>query len=120
MASTSSTDLGVVRPLGPDDARAARQLAWEAFGVTPGADAARPPSGYRPGMHYLGLFDPAGDDLVAQLADREFESWFGGARVPTCGVAAVTVSAEHRGQGFLAPLFTALLENARNRGAAIS
>lgn len=88
--------------------------------MPPGADAARPPSGYRPGMHYLGLFDPDDGDLVAQLAEREFESWFGGARVPTCGVAAVTVSAEHRSQGFLAPLFTALLENARNRGAAIS
>ena len=87
--------------------------------MPPGADEAGPPTPYRPGMHYLGLFD-AKDELVAQVADREYESWFGGARIPTSGVAAVTVAAEHRGRGFLSPLFDELAKSARNRGAAIS
>jgi predicted N-acetyltransferase YhbS len=115
-----ATGPGVVRALGPDDARASRRLSWEAFGVPPGADEASPPSPYRPGMRYLGLFDGADEALVAQAADREYDSWFGGAPVPTCGVAAVTVAAEHRGKGLLAPLFAELLESARKRGAAIS
>src|SRR4051812_19701516 len=117
----SSVEPGAVRPLGPDDARASRRLSWEAFGVPPGADEASPPAAYRQGMSYLGLFSRGDRDaLVAQVADRDYESWFGGARVPTSGVAAVTVAAEHRGRGHLAPLFIELLEFARNRGAAIS
>jgi predicted acetyltransferase len=117
----SSSEPGVVRLLGPDDARASRRLSWEAFGVPPGADDATTPAPYRAGMSYLGLFSPTDRDaLVAQVADRDYESWFGAARVPTSGVAAVSVAAEHRGRGHLAPLFTELLDFARNRGAAIS
>ena len=40
--------------------------------------------------------------------------------LPICGVAGVTVAAEHRGQGILTPLFASLLRNAKQRGALIS
>jgi predicted acetyltransferase len=54
------------------------------------------------------------------LIDREYDSFFGGVPVPTCGVAGVTVAAEHRGHGILTPLFDSLLRNAKERGAFIS
>jgi predicted acetyltransferase len=106
------------RPLGPDDAEAYRRAGWEAFGVPsdPVAAAARP--AYAPGMRAWGTFD--GDRLVARIVDREYDSWFGGARVPTSGIAGVTVVAEDRGRGLLDGLFEALLRNARERGVAIS
>lgn len=106
------------RPLGPDDAEAYRRTGWEAFGVPHdlAAAVARPP--YAPGMRAWGTFD--GDRLVARIVDREYDSWFGGARVPTSGIAGVTVVAEHRGRGLLDGLFEALLQNARERGVAIS
>jgi predicted acetyltransferase len=106
------------RPLGPDDAEAYRRTGWEAFGVPPepAAAAARPP--YAPGMRAWGTFD--GDRLVARIVDREYDSWFGGARVPTSGIAGVTVVAEDRGRGLLDGLFETLLQNARERGVAIS
>ena len=51
---------------------------------------------------------------------RAFRSWFGGDAVPTAGIAAVAVRPEHRGSGLLAPLFAALLADARDRGAVVS
>jgi predicted acetyltransferase len=106
------------RALGPQDAEAYRRTGWEAFGVPPDpvAAAARPP--YAPGMRAWGTFD--GERLVARIVDREYDSWFGGARVPTSGIAGVTVVAENRGGGMLGPLFEALFRNARERGVALS
>ena len=106
-----------VRRLGPDDAEAARRLGMEAFGET-----SSPPTSSatidQPGTIWYGAFED--DLLVAQLVDREFDAYFGGVPVPTCGVAGVTVAAEHRGQGILAPLFATLLRGAKQRGALIS
>ena len=40
--------------------------------------------------------------------------------MPTAGIASVAVRPEHRGAGLLAPLFAALLADARERGAVVS
>lgn len=69
-------------------------------------------------MRPWGIFD--GDVLAGRMVDREYDSWFAGAAVPTCGIAGVTVAAEFRGRGLLTPLFATVLEAARKRGAVIS
>ncbi|MDR6119934.1 putative acetyltransferase [Aeromicrobium sp. SORGH_AS981] len=61
-----------------------------------------------------------GGRIVATALDREYASWFGGVRVPTAGIGGVTVAPEHRGAGLLRPLFTAMLAEARERGALVS
>lgn len=66
----------------------------------------------------LGTFDD--DRLVAKLNGRPYDSWFHGSRVPTFGIAGVTVAAEQRGEGLLTPLMTQILGEAREQGAAIS
>jgi predicted acetyltransferase len=106
-----------VRRLEPVDAEAAQQLGMEAFGV-PGNPPPSPATIDQPGMTWFGAFED--DLLVARLIDREYDSFFGGVPVPTCGVAGVTVAAEHRGQGILTPLFDSLLRSAKHRGALIS
>ena len=107
----------VIRRLAAEDAEAARRLGFEAFGVptTPPSEPARLD---QPGRTSLGAF--LGDELVAKAVDRAFDSYFGGVAVPTSGIAGVTVAAESRGQGTLTPLFTALLQAARERGAVVS
>jgi predicted acetyltransferase len=101
----------------PNDAQQARQLGFEAFGV-PATPPTQPPSVDQPGWAWFGAFDS--DVLAARMVDREFDSWFGGARLPTCGIAGVTVAAEYRGQGLLTPLFAETLRHAKERGATIS
>jgi predicted acetyltransferase len=58
--------------------------------------------------------------LVAKAVGLELASWFGGVQVPTCGVAGVAVLAERRGDGLLADLVRALLDEAVARGEVIS
>jgi predicted acetyltransferase len=99
-----------------DDAEAAWQLAFEAFGVP--SPRPGPATLDLPGRTWFGAF--ADDVLVGQMIDRAYDSYFGGALVPTCGIAAVTVATEYRGQGSLSPLFTETLRFARERGAVIS
>jgi predicted acetyltransferase len=106
-----------VRKLTTNDAEPARRLGLEAFGV-PSAPQAQPPSVDRPGWTWFGVFDS--DLLAARMVDREFDSWFGGVPLATCGIAGVTVAAEYRGQGLLTPLFTEILRHAKARGATIS
>lgn len=93
----------------------------------PPAPPAQPARLDQPGWHPLGVFeedDDDGDDraevLAGRAVDREFDSWFGGNLVPTCGVAGVTVAAEYRGRKLLDRLFADLLGRARGRGAVIS
>jgi predicted acetyltransferase len=105
-----------VRRLGPEDAVASQRLGWEAFGLPPGDAGA--PEAEQPGWRGWGGFD--GGRLVAQAADREYDGWFGGRVLPLAGIADVTVAAEERGRGVLAPLLVALLEGARERGAVVS
>lgn len=106
-----------VRSLVAEDAEAARRLGHEAFGVptTPPTEPARTD---QPGRVTLGAFRDG--ELVAKAVDRAFDSYFGGALVPTSGIAGVTVAAEFRGQGALTPLFDPLLRTARERGAVVS
>jgi predicted acetyltransferase len=106
-----------VRRLADDDERRqAVALRREAFGHARPSDDTLPPP--LPGAHAFGVFD--GEQLVAHMVDREFDSWFSGATVPTSGIAAVTVVAESRGRGLLTPMFKSVLESARQRGAVIS
>ena len=58
--------------------------------------------------------------VLATVNDREFDTWLGGAAVPTAGIASVAVQAEVRGQGLLTPLFERMLAGSRERGALIS
>ena len=106
-----------VRRLESSDADASRTLGFEAFGMptSPPTEAATLD---QPGRTFHGVF--AGERLVGRLADRAYDSWFGGVPVPTCGVAGVTVALEDRGRGALSPLFAAALETARERGAVVS
>lgn len=106
-----------VRRLTENDDDDARRLCREAFGAW---DEPEPPPSLldRPGMVWWGVQD--GAELVAVAADREYDSWFGGARFPTAGIAAVSVAAEHRGRGLLKPLLEAMLSGSRDRGAVLS
>ena len=106
-----------VRQLTAEDAEQARRLGFEAFGM-PAAPPSDPPSVDQPGFTWFGAFDV--DVLAARIVDREFESWFGGVRLPTSGIAGVTVAAEYRGQGLLTPLFVEALGHAKQRGSVIS
>ncbi len=110
-----------VRPPRPTEAEHFRRLGYEAFGMPaqPPDPATDPARIDRPGWHPFGIYDDT-DLLVGRAVDRDFDSWFGGRLVPTCGVAGVTVAAEYRGRRLLDPLFTALLGSARRRGAVIS
>lgn len=113
-----------IRRLGSNDKDESLRLSTEAFGerpapapapaLEPATAEAWPPDG----VIGLGTFD--GDRLVAKLNGRPYDSWFHGARVPTFGIAGVTVSAEHRGEGLLTPLMSQILDEAREQGAAIS
>ncbi|HWS39140.1 MAG TPA: GNAT family N-acetyltransferase [Actinoplanes sp.] len=107
-----------VRPLGPEDQRSAWDLGSLTFGYHERPmpeDWSATPAGRRS----LGVFDPAGR-LVGKAVDREQSQWFGGRAVPTSGVAGVATAADVRGQGLGRLVLTRLLEDARDRGAAIS
>lgn len=106
-----------IRVLTEDDAHTSRALGWEAFGVpSPAPTEAATIS--VPGREMYGAFD--GTILAARMADRAYDSYFGGALVSTAGIASVTVAAEYRGQGLLSPLFAEVLGAAKRRGALIS
>ena len=106
-----------VRQLTENDATAARALGQEAFGV-PTEPPAEPATVDRPGQVWFGAFH--GETLVARMVDRSYDSYYGGAVLPTCGIAGVTVAAEYRGRGGLGPLFAETLAAARARGAVVS
>ena len=105
-----------IRRLTDDHTDAMRPLFVEAFG---GFDPPEPPVAiHAPGKTWWGAF--VDDRLVATALDRAYDSWFGGALVPTAGIGGVTITAEHRGSGILTPLLTTLLDAARGRGALVS
>jgi GNAT superfamily N-acetyltransferase len=106
----------IVRQLATEVTDAAWQLGFEAFGVP--SPSPGPATLDLPGRTWFGAF--VDNVLVGLMIDRAYDSYFGGAPVPTCGIAAVTVAAEYRGQGALSPLFTETLRFARERGAVIS
>lgn len=105
-----------VRPLTEDDTEQMERQFREAFGSWDPPDP--PVSMHAAGKRWWGVED--GGRIVATALDREYDSWFRGVRVPTAGIGGVTVAAEHRGRGLVRPMMTALLDAARERGAAIS
>jgi predicted acetyltransferase len=108
-----------IRPLAFADAEESRRLSLEAFGTFPGPLPELTPETWpSPGMQPWGAFDSG--RMVAKVVNRIYDSWFGGQRVRTAGIAGVTVVAEHRGGGLLSGLFDAALDLARAEGAAIS
>lgn len=106
-----------VRPLEPDDLEVVQRLSGEAFGRGP-RDDPWPTTLDLPARRFWGVED--GGELVAVAVHRAYESWFGGAAVPTAGIASVTIAAEHRGRGLLAPLFAEMTREARDGGAVLS
>jgi predicted acetyltransferase len=105
-----------VRPLVEADQAASLELSHLAFGVgrrTP--EQAGPPS---PALRW-GVFDGDGR-LLAKATDRAQDHWFGGRRVPACGVAGVAVLPEVRRRGLAQLVMTRLLDAACERGAVIS
>jgi predicted acetyltransferase len=106
-----------IRPLTEEDTDASRRLSHEAFGGPARAPASSPPWP-PPGYHGFGAFEHG--ELVAKIADREYDSHFGGAVVPTCGIAGVTVVAERRGEGLMGALMEAAVRSGVSRGCAIS
>ena len=101
-----------VSPLDVIDWASVKPFWIEAFGA---GDDESPPG---PGRHVWRV--DSGEDVVALGVDREFETWLGDRRVPTAGIAGITVPAEHRGGGYLRPLFETLLGASRERGALLS
>lgn len=123
-----------VRQLTQDDAEASRTLGWEAFGV-PSSPPEEPAKIDVPGAVWYGIFlsddaalsdgaalsgDGSAERLGGRALDRFFESYFGGRRLPTAGIAGVTTAAEDRGRGLLSPLLAEMLAGARQRGAVLS
>jgi len=108
-----------IRKLAPDDLALGGPLGIEAFGPRPvGSPVQLPPTELPPGRHTWGAFE--GDRLVAKVVALEIASWFGGVSIPTCGIAGVAVSAEHRGGGLLSDVFAPLLDEAAGRGEVLS
>ncbi|WP_340539530.1 GNAT family N-acetyltransferase [Nocardioides sp. GXZ039] len=108
-----------IRLLDLADSEESYRLGVEAFGPPrPGAPPFEVPAELPPGRHVWGAFDRG--RLVGRVAGLEFESWWHGRRVPTCGVASVAIAPEHRGRGLLRPLFAAMLEQSAERGEVVS
>lgn len=109
----------VTRLLTADDLDASIGLAVEAFGTFPAGTPLPSAADFPPpGRHTWGTFEDG--RLVARVVGREYDSWFHGRAVPTCGIAGVAVVAEHRGEGLLTDLMRATLDEARERGEAVS
>lgn len=108
-----------IRPATPDHHAEWLRLGTEAFGTLPPGTPAPDPAAFpRPGSHPWGTF--VNGALVARMTGFDHLSWFRGAQVPSCGVAGVTVEAEHRGAGLLADLLAALLADGAGRGQVLS
>lgn len=102
-----------IRPLADDDVPALVPLLVEAFSGTLELEHVNLPGQTRWGTFVDGR-------LVATANRREYDSWFRGEPIPTCGVAGVAVAAEHRGQGLLRPLLTEVLVQGRSEGDLVS
>lgn len=108
-----------IRKLDLPDFPASHALGAEAFGPAPaGTPPYVAPTELPVGRHTWGAFDDG--RLVAKVVAVELASWFGGSRVPTCGIADVAVAPEHRAGGLLRRVFAPLLEEAAGRGEVLS
>ncbi|SDP31882.1 Predicted acetyltransferase [Nakamurella panacisegetis] len=104
-----------LRLLTEADEASSTLMSHHAFGSPTGGQVAFT---IGPHIRRWGLFD--GKVLAAKANDRSYDSWIGGRRVPTAGVAGVAVAPEYRGGGLARRVMTHLLDQARQRGAVIS
>ena len=105
-----------IRRLTDADAEQAWRLGSQAFG---GPD--EPPATWRPempGCSAWGVFE--GPRMLARAVDRHQAHYFGGRSVPVAGLAGVSVLPEARGAGVGRLVLTHVLEQAHERGAAVS
>ncbi|WP_170219455.1 GNAT family N-acetyltransferase [Nocardioides litoris] len=107
-----------IRRLVLDDLPASYRLSVEAFGSHPGGPPPTPTALPEGREVWLAVDDDGA--FVARAAAHSYASWWHGRRVPTAGVASVTVAAERRGEGLLRPVFAALLAAAAERGEVLS
>ncbi|MGC4869256.1 GNAT family N-acetyltransferase [Micromonospora sp. DT53] len=106
-----------VRELTADDLDAAWELGRFAFGSDPQRPA---PATVTPaGMTRYGAFDDSGR-LVGKAVDLHHDQWWSGRAVSAADVAGVAVAPEARGRGVARAMLVALLDGARERGAAVS
>ncbi|MBQ0991136.1 GNAT family N-acetyltransferase [Micromonospora sp. H61] len=106
-----------VRELTADDLDAAWELGRFAFGSDPQRPAQT--TATPAGLTRYGAFDDAGR-LVGKAVDLHHDQWWSGRAVSAADVAGVAVAPEARGRGVARALLTALLQGARERGAAVS
>ncbi|WP_111767004.1 GNAT family N-acetyltransferase [Nakamurella deserti] len=108
-----------LRKLTPGDFDRTMALGLEAFGdLPPGIPRPTAERVFAEGRDSWGVFD--GERLLARVVGLRRASWWGGRELAMCGVAGVTVAAEHRGEGLLHDLFAALLSEAVDRGDVLS
>lgn len=111
------SDEVTVRPATPDDAWTSARLSQEAFG----APEILPQQPADPSAaHKTTYLAQLGGRVVGKASDRPFESWYGGRRVSTSGLASVVVQPEARGRGVARTLLADVLARAHARGAVIS
>ncbi|MBE1877710.1 enhanced intracellular survival protein Eis [Myceligenerans pegani] len=106
-----------VRRVTYDDQPEYQRLGSEAFGGGPRPVPSRETWESTSNREWAVFDDGA---LAARLRVYGFTSWFHGGRVPTAGIAGVAVEPERRGNGLVGAMFDAALEEARERGEAIS
>lgn len=106
-----------IRSLTAQDMAASWDLGRLAFG----GPAQAPPRALDPvpGVTRYGAFDSTGR-LVGRATDVGHEQWWGGRRVVAADIGGVAVIPEARGGGVARAVLAALLEGARERGAAVS
>ncbi|MGJ9422907.1 GNAT family N-acetyltransferase [Aeromicrobium sp. CF3.5] len=109
--------MATIRPLEVRDDEPIRRLFVEGFGDWDDPHPRIPFSERKGRSTYVTEVD---GQLRAAVSERHYDSWFGGAQIPTAGVSSVTVQAESRGHGLLSPLFEAMSNGARERGALLS
>ncbi|QCW51420.1 GNAT family N-acetyltransferase [Nocardioides dongxiaopingii] len=108
-----------IRRLTLDDHDQTTALGREAFGsLPPGTPAPARPTTEPTDRRVWGAFRDG--RLLGRVAAYPFASFFGGASVPTSGIASVAVAAEERGGGLLGELFAAMLEEAAGLGEVVS
>lgn len=108
-----------VGPLPEDAHPAVFPLRLDAFTSAGGVDY--PEEGepdYIPAHRRIGAFQNGRP--VGHAGAWDFGQWFGGRRLPMAGVAAVTVSAEMRGQGVATAMMRAVLRQSLEQGDVIS
>lgn len=103
-----------VRALAQSDAEAAQALRHEAFGSPRSPEQTiLPRHRYNIGAFHSGV-------LIGCIGVISDASYFGGHPIPTAGISGVTVAAEHRGRGALAPLFDTALGYALDQGLVLA